>query len=618
MKKKIPNHKWADSEKEVFVSISIPGLDQKAVEVRLFPEGRLFFHSGDFELDIPLSGAIRPADSEWKVKPTHVFIKIVKLNEGGHWKSLSPPGTVARKPLIDWDRAQIDDSSEGEGETDGDALADAFGTEAGKRKEKKKKEGRKIFELIEFADMIIIASFSIHLAIAPFTKVEESFNMQASHDLLFHGTDIGSYDHHEFPGVVPRTFVGAIVISAITAPISLIFRAVGLPKMASQVAVRFSLGIIVAVAHSFFRREVGRRFGKDTATWFAIITAVQFHIPFYATRTLANTFALSLVTVALTFWSQDRMREAISVLVFVTSVFRSDIAVLAVPLLFEPLLIRRVASLPKAVMWAAVSLGISLAITVPIDSLFWQRPLWPEGVVFQYNTLLNKSSDWGVMAWHWYFTNALPRMLVFTAPLVGLGVFFFRGRALSFIAPVLGFVGLYSFLPHKELRFIIHVMPLLDVVAAMAVALSMRRIHKGKVAKLIAALCVTAVALTAATTVLFAAASARNYPGGEALAILHESVSPGPEGATVHIDVAAAQSGITRFSESTNPRWHYSKEEGNIDLARFTHLVCENSTVAGFQQIAFTEGFDGIDFSLSAIRNLFIRTSPKIFVHKKT
>ena len=88
-------------------------------------------------------------------------------------------------------------------------------------------------------DLLTLAISWIYVFLAPYTKVEESFNLHAIHDVLMYGvrpefltkvchsascflvtTDIActQYDHKTFPGAVPRTFVASILLGWLTAP----------------------------------------------------------------------------------------------------------------------------------------------------------------------------------------------------------------------------------------------------------------------------------------------------------------------------------------------------------------------------------------------------------------
>ncbi|KAA0169410.1 hypothetical protein FNF27_06958 [Cafeteria roenbergensis] len=425
---------------------------------------------------------------------------------------------------------------------------------------------------------------------APYSKVEESFNTQAAHDLLFWFGDAAEYDHHAFPGVVPRTFLGSIGLAAMAAPASLVTQVLGWPRLSSQLAVRVCMAVAVWAALVQLARALRRPPGLDF-------------------EGCSNRDDASLTSL---WW-------ACAWFVASTMWFRCDTLVMLAPALLSALLAGRVGFL-RLSGWGLVLGAAALLVTVVVDSALWGRWLWPEGSVFLFNAVQNRSSEWGTSPWHWYATSALPRAMLAWLCFVPFGVLalpgwrsqshalvqlgsagpcgrgrcsalapltsFFTSSWSEFALPAVLFVVLYSALPHKETRFLFPALPLLFATSAVGVVRlgsAMwwvvatlqgccrrggggsggsgsggggsgsgsgsggasppvgRRMPTGAVL-VTGALAVAAAAVSAAGTVVFFAASAGNYPGGLALRAAHDVIDAMLEGSA---DVNASDDGET-------------------------------------------------------------------------
>ncbi|RXH93332.1 hypothetical protein DVH24_013908 [Malus domestica] len=403
-------------------------------------------------------------------------------------------------------------------------------------------------------DLVLGSIAALYVFMAPYTKVEESFNVQAMHDILYYRNRIDNYDHLEFPGVVPRTFLGALFVSSLASPSVLAMELLHLPKVHSLLAVRLVLGGIILSTLCFFRLQVRHKFGRQVEAFFVILTAVQFHLLFYCTRPLPNILALGVVNLAYGYWLKEKYYAAINCLIFATVIFRCDILLLLGPLGLELLLFR---------------------------PYCYSR--------FNYVEKIHP--------FYWYFTSALPRSLLAAYPLFLLGVLLER-RVLLFVLPALSFVLLYSKLPHKELRFIISSVPMFNLSAAIA-ATRIYNNRKKTFWNLLYPMMLGLLLISLGCTVISFMASNENYPSGHALKHLHQTghLANSSNEHWVHIDTFSAMNGISRFCENNFP-WRYSKEEGippeELHRRNFTYLINEHPAIDGFKCLFAVNGFSRV------------------------
>ncbi|XP_045465263.1 probable Dol-P-Man:Man(7)GlcNAc(2)-PP-Dol alpha-1,6-mannosyltransferase isoform X2 [Harmonia axyridis] len=390
--------------------------------------------------------------------------------------------------------------------------------------------------------------------------------------------------------------------------------------------VRGTLALCVLISFNILCKTLEKLFGKVWMQWFVAITVTQSHFMFYLSRPLPNIFALPLVLLALNSWLKNDGKNFILFSGAAIIIFRVELVLFLGILLLYDLYCKRITI--KQLFQTGIPVGLGfLGLSVVIDSIFWNRPLWPEGEVLWFNTILNKSSDYGTSPFLWYFYSAIPRGMAASLLLLPIGLYL-DDRVRKIVLPALLFVLLYSFLPHKELRFIIYVFPVLNIAVATACFRLWENRNKSFFQYLLSLGVAGHLCINVLFTLFLLCVSGTNYPGGTAISHLHRSARD-ELNVSVHISNLAAQTGVSRFTQ-INDNWIYSKKEnllpGCQDMYEFTHIIAEAKSKfsPNLKPYTFThdvidaiEAFHQVSFNYLTVPPVKIRTKPVLFILKR-
>lgn len=464
------------------------------------------------------------------------------------------------------------------------------------------------------ADAALLATVAVFLVAAPYTKVEELFNIQAIHDILNHGvfsaSSLEKFDHQAFPGVVPRTFVGSLAIAAVVRAIDFFYTLVSGKSLLSaapdqlhvQLLARGVLGAANVASLMLLRNSLTkitrRRASSKSALFTTVFMLSQFHILFYASRTLPNFVALPLVNYALSKILAGNM-AGLTWLAFVGVIFRLEVGVFGVAIAFTSSLIFGQSNFLQCIFMLAVGLVVGLGLTFSIDSYFWGRATVPELEAFVFNVVSGNSAKWGVEPYAAYFKKYIlnffrpPHVLIFsifgfledpvieknppvTSEKQGEVITHPAKNSLRILAvSALLFVSIMSFQPHKEWRFIVYIVPVFFLLAGNGAARLWRERSKSFGNKLLLLLMLGSWFVSIAVSSFMAFASSFNYPGGDAIRFVNGVINAHADSSPVlvHMDVPACMTGITKFTELHDGSAIYDKTENEHELAKIWNDV---------------------------------------------
>ncbi|PKI82369.1 Gpi10p [Malassezia vespertilionis] len=249
--------------------------------------------------------------------------------------------------------------------------------------------------------------------------------------------------------------------------------------------------LISAVGDWYAYRLILRIGGQRVAQCWAVLHLLSFYWVYTATRTFANTTEAALCSITLYFWplspvlvTHTPMRTFRCALLaaFCAVLIRPTSLVLFAFLGLHTLYMAwRHAGVKRACILLANALAVGLPVLasgVALDTLYYGQRIVTPYLFVRENLFKNLAVFYGRHPWHWYFTQGIPVLTTVLFPWSMIGWYKslsgnvhpkWDAASLCTLAWLsLWTTCLYSFLSHKELRFLQPLVPWFTLFAANA------------------------------------------------------------------------------------------------------------------------------------------------------
>lgn len=223
---------------------------------------------------------------------------------------------------------------------------------------------------------------------------------------------------------------------------------------------RILQGIFAACGDLYLFKLSWKLTDRATAQWTLFCQLTSWFMFYCSTRTLTNSMETVLVTVALYYypWPKSKSTSITKFLVFVSlSVLVRPTAAIIWLLMCSWHLQQSSNNIIKVLKQYFFISSVMLAFSCIIDRLFYGDWILVQYNFLEFNVLHGGGSYYGTHPWHWYITQGYPVIMSSHLLPFIMGAWKAKNKVLLFL--ILWTVFIYSFLSHKEFRFLMPILP---------------------------------------------------------------------------------------------------------------------------------------------------------------